>query len=1372
MIDQKNFDGMLNSDDSSEVVPASNHQMAYNMRFRGNGNNTRGENVEGNVLITNDNLPIGTNQCIGSFYDSLKQRIIWFNWNSNSRHGIYQYDVLTKTVSTILLCFTDSTTDILNFDINFPIPSVNIIYTTDIDGDLLCWTDRTNRPKILNILSAENNLYGANWMEEYLDVAKAPPSIPIKAAYENDAAAQVNNMRKQLFIPKYRFIYGDNLKSVWSAWGDMAIPFQYVDPQVDSDATKNSRIGCVVQTGGADVKKIEIAFTQSEGNVWGDFFSVIVLDKAQLTIPDNDVYVWRFYNNEAYVPVDVKESALDFDRVPNKANTQELLNGNVIIYAGIEEGEDPVVPIVSVTTSNQYPTAVNASSILSVTQYGESGFKTGNIKFVVLGNVRELDVYSAVVDVLGTPFTITYTAVVNDTPALVLAGLSTNAVGQGFTQVSISANELVISRTNQVLLKSNLLGVTQTITGDAVLNAGASTITLIAKAAFLSMFKKGTMFYIDPVLNSVNTVLFTTVSAVAVSTNLQITVTSVPLNETAINTVLYFITDVNLSIPAYDEGMKENLGIVYFDEKGKSNGVTTSVNFNATTLFSAYLNLNTLIYKVPEISISINHRPPLWARYYHLVRTQNLTKLKYLYWMTDRTYKDDKYAYISVESIQTYKKINPNSLISYSFASGDRIRFHVLYNADSSPGHPIFFRDYEIYSQVINPEINRIVRNGQFLKIVLPNVDVFFNFGDGATRNYFYYYIELYTPAKSAGENLDTYNEFTQRYAIGNAGTNLAFHQGQLQNQTDDLVTPATFSISKGDAYFRNREINVGNVISYDLLPTTSIEPNYILAQRIKTEILSSSDFLIAPDVPYQQLITTGGLYNNAGWTINVFSPAYLFTAKGEINITAENDTVNQVRFQIGVADASHTLNYFTLGLTNGLLAGQSVSYKFSVPFTMPVTSKIFLHMSSSDFAFRATLTSGNISYVEPSKTFIVGCVDQNFSDFYDSKVNPNGRQWVVNPDEKTTLFGTLLRWGLDYEQNTNINRINRFYPTNFDEVDRAKGNVQRLKSRDRILRVFQNRGVGQYGVYAKFIQSNNDNSNLTTTDEILTKNNINYYAGTFGMGEQYCSLISGKNQDYFVDPVRGYQLRLSNDGLTPISEKYKGQFFIQPLFPPYNNDYIRAAGGKSKILGAYNFFEEEAITVLQSGTNNGDSILPFTFSFNEKRNSYCSFFDFHPEWIGSAEDLIYTWLNGKIYVHNAKGSNYTTFYGVKKYPSITLSFNDKVAITKTFQSLGYEANQLWIADVNGDVITSQPNQQTGLPQISAVRDWNFDIQEGRYRAFLNRDANSLPDPIEALNNGDYLKGTWIKIKLTYKGNNFAFLYLPYVNWSVSQRNF
>lgn len=213
------------------------------------------------------------------------------------------------------------------------------------------------------------------------------------------------------------------------------------------------------------------------------------------------------------------------------------------------------------------------------------------------------------------------------------------------------------------------------------------------------------------------------------------------------------------------------------------------------------------------------------------------------------------------------------------------------------------------------------------------------------------------------------------------------------------------------------------------------------------------------------------------------------------------------------------------LAQITGASNGQILEFNIDQNITIPAnrTAVIYLQESpvSSPFPFTANSISGQLTFIDTEHDFTVGVIDPNFSDFYESKVNSNGRALVENPDETELFYPTLLRWGLSYQQNTNINQLNRFFPANFDEIDRSKGDIQRLRARDRIMRVFQNRACAQYGVYARFIQNNQGESQLVTTDDIITKGNINYYAGQYGMGTQYTSLVSGKNQDYFVDVIR-----------------------------------------------------------------------------------------------------------------------------------------------------------------------------------------------------------------------------------------------------------
>ena len=112
MIEQKQFSGVLNKDDSNDILPAHHHKDALNIIFRGNGVNMRAENLPGTRLVSNT-LPSGTNQTIGTHYDSLNNRIFYFNYNSNSTHGIYIYNTQANTFQTLIQNGTNTVGDVL-----------------------------------------------------------------------------------------------------------------------------------------------------------------------------------------------------------------------------------------------------------------------------------------------------------------------------------------------------------------------------------------------------------------------------------------------------------------------------------------------------------------------------------------------------------------------------------------------------------------------------------------------------------------------------------------------------------------------------------------------------------------------------------------------------------------------------------------------------------------------------------------------------------------------------------------------------------------------------------------------------------------------------------------------------------------------------------------------------------------------------------------------------------------------------------------------------------------------------------------------------------------------------------------------------------
>ena len=301
-------------------------------------------------------------------------------------------------------------------------------------------------------------------------------------------------------------------------------------------------------------------------------------------------------------------------------------------------------------------------------------------------------------------------------------------------------------------------------------------------------------------------------------------------------------------------------------------------------------------------------------------------------------------------------------------------------------------------------------------------------------------------------------------------------------------------------------------------------------------------------------------------------------------------------------------------------------------------------------------------------------------------------------------------------------------------------------------------------GVYGNFIKNQQGTSDLVVTDNIISINNVQYYEGEFGIGNQPTSLISSGNVDYFVDPVKGYFCRLSLDGVIPISETNKIQTFAGQNLPNYLNDYNYQYGGNASVVGAFNFAKDrpsEAIFMMQAGTNGtGQSIVGQSISFIEEGNKWASFYDFAGDGIVCCENQIYSFNNGVLYIHN-NTTNYCNYYGIQFQPSITLVKNDNPNVKKTWLSINEVSNVIW----NCPSIYTEMFSYGSTPQQSNLVDEDFAFLEGGYSANFLRDLNSIGGIID----GDSLKGTFIVLQLQVtNGSNFSYLADALVKYIVS----
>jgi len=1137
------FNGKLNLDVSDYRITNGDFIDALNITRDAEG--AAQDRVVSNILGTENVvyiLPAGVNKVIGFYADKIRNRGYYFVWNSNNFHSILYYNMDTNVVTKVFQSKTDSDgIDILSFNPSYKVLSINIFYRDD-DGDILFFNDGLNPPKNINVTAS----YGTSWKLEYLLVSKAPPVMPAKVVYENDTTIKINNLRNSLFQFSYRYVYDNNEKSVWSSNSIVPLPQQPTLNLTEDSIFNNSRISISFSTGGADVKAIEVAFRQTNSGITSNWFLIDSFSKNDLLINDNDIYNIKFYNDSIYVQLNIIETSLLQDWVPQKANASELANGNVLLYSGITEGYDKTkMELVSYTSTSSSGFYFDNCGVLFFASCNglDSGSNSNTIKIYLYGTgtntsgvVSQLNNGAGVYSINayannGTDLSVSYTSsIANPTVSAVLSGISTALQAKSLVQVSLIGNVLTMSYSGGINLSSS--------------GIKYSTASL----------------------------------------------------------------DNTVFANAWESGYQ--YGIQYFDAQGRTIGTQSST----LASFNTPANPGTGI-KFAQTRVSISNRPPLEAAYYQVVRSNNTTYNKRLFWVSKGAYSsvpvegEDTYAYIDVSNIEDYNKSisATQSVVSYTFLPGDRIRFLKRYNSDNV-GTAIFSKDYEIigtetvidykiYPPVpLLPDNNEYTRVGNFIKIKYPVNDLSSDFQFSGTADFQHYEIFLYNFTNNTAADQRFFYESGKCFGIKNAGTSNAYHLGLDQNQSADLISPAIVSMTNGDLFYRKRNVPYSDdydlgVNSFDIETATTRTETWNIPI---TNTISNSSYILKTQPNAEAFLTTGSFPQYSD-TNNLFTnlsttQSKLVHINGKFSMSSDG-TSTFSSYAIIVTSTSKTIVSLLPTVVNAIVQNTPTEFEIDKKVVVPANAKVWLSSTSTNDAIGTNNIIVNSFDIEFNvvKDKEIEIIESSFNDTYNLITNSNGRASVIDENAKQVYYPTLIRFGGAYQANTNINEINRFYFENFDEYDRSFGDVMRLHVRDRYLKVYQKFKVGNVPILTQIVKDVTGNPLQANTDQLINK--IQYYAGDYGIGDASTSLAWNNFADYFVDDYRGVVCRLAQDGITPISiVNTMNSFFVSKLkayrtslnngFGPSGNtsDYY----GNPCIYGSFDAFTNKYIIALE----------------------------------------------------------------------------------------------------------------------------------------------------------------------------------------------
>lgn len=1282
---QRTFRGHLDLDNNAYRVGELNYIDALNITRdnQGDGQDDSLSNIIGNVLVNYD-LPEGANKCIGKKEDLIRNRIYYFIWNQFGNHLILYYNENSQTIVKIFQNKTNTykNQDILKFNPSYRINHIDIIYRNE--GDLLYWTDGLNSPRCIDITYILTIVGGNDIRLTDIQMAKQPPSIPPFCWYEDDNSVTVNNLRKNLFKFKLRYLYEDLTKSTTSSQG--ALPLPVTELVLTDPPSKNAKIAIALTTGERNVTKIEILAAHNLGsNTFSDYFLIKSIDKDALGLADNDVYVYEFFNNEAYNNIDVTESVQQFDLVPLIANTQASANGNTIEYANIKEGYD---------NPNTYNSEVDVTDYVTLQAY-----QTGNIYAYQNGDsVNDLSDYTITIIGLGTSFnrgttttiqttnnTISYTSLSSESRTSYLSNLQSVANSLGYTTSTPNSHTLLITKVGELLL--------------------------------------------DFTINTINEENIGALS----------------------------------SMPCYDWFTRYSFGLVFFDAKGITNGVVYPMN---NTIQSNNYELEHLTspvsYYVPKlikVSNIMDMEVPNWAYSYQIVRAKRLNKGYFVQWISEITFKEtnvgslnQSYAYIGINSLDAFISENPaSSFLGYSFQSKDRIRFIANgIQTDGSATNIYTDKDFEILDYVANPIVNGITYTGKYIKIALPTTDSTFNFG---TTNFYNYFLEVYKPTTPVGNGLNVYYEF-----------------GQMFKCTPSETLNITHKHFQGDCYSRYRTINTApklqwasNTATYYDLNNSNDPFDYSTlalnrsSKNVDFGIITSYDEAASHANPTTEKIIeiqNDGLTHTFNVTLDVTLGAVvahygLFAFDFNIKFMDSN---NAVLLQTPLI-APPTI--YPIGGTSYSSGVVSVTSPVGTARAC-IGAKASFIPAIDNYYVTFTINKATVTLQEQGKAITQYCIDPNFSDFYQSDVNSNGREWIHDVNAKQQWFPANIRFSQAYQQDTNINKTNRFYAENFYEYDRANGSIQKLFVDGRRLYVFQQFDIGIVPILQQIVSDTSGNPLQAQSDTLLNK--IQYpYQAKVGIGNVPESFAYNMNTIFGVDNNRGIVWSLSLNGINEISTVYNIDAFISRITPAYNinlNNGYAATGqpylGNPTIQGGFDYYTSRywcAFEQIDRYDSEGTLLFhqePYTLTFADTKDDtrgFESFMSWYPEAFCSLGTLLVSFQNGKLYTHNS--DLYCNFGGQQFEAYITTIFNGTPQIKKTFMSIEQLSDTIW----DTPFIETSSNSYNNIKQVSYLNESDYQAFESAFATSFLRDANS----IGGLLGGDFLKGNYIKLKMRLK---------------------
>ena len=370
-------------------------------------------------------------------------------------------------------------------------------------------------------------------------------------------------------------------------------------------------------------------------------------------------------------------------------------------------------------------------------------------------------------------------------------------------------------------------------------------------------------------------------------------------------------------------------------------------------------------------------------------------------------------------------------------------------------------------------------------------------------------------------------------------------------------------------------------------------------------------------------------------------------------------------------------------------------------------------------------------------------CESLWYSDYYDSEAIGIGKPCAEDRNMRRLWYPNKLLYSGVYINNTKVNELSTVNSSDSVELPEKFGAINFVKELGYTLKILQeNKPQSLYIGRAGITQPSADSTDiLTSTKDVLgtliTPEN-NY--GTIHPGG-VCSF--GKRLWYF-DYLSRDIIRDAGNGQQSLTTSYNFRTILNEkldlLGSADNIDVVSAYDQKNELV----YF-----TFIDKTTASNSFTMAFKDTDGGQEDGYAGIFDFVPDQYGMAENVLTSFKNNGLWVHNSETADRSTFYGTFYKYWVTVVTNKLPLTIKRLLSIFVSSNEKFSCPDAGDVyVPPTGNNPDGMKSL--LKAGAFTPVQGKWVADFGKNmiSNQSTPTLQDLVDGEDLAGQAASVRL------------------------